>query len=148
MTSDSEKEGREIVKDYFARKIAFNKEQLYEYELKSKTANDRNESPAMKAFYVSTHISCIQHVETLEILGGLIDTLFDLSSDLRVKISNLDKTIQSIAEKTGVNISNAKKDIQDLQETIGPNIKAVIQLFANLQKEDERRKKNGEVMIV
>ena len=148
MTTDSEKEGRETVKEYFNRKIASTKEIVNEYKLKSQTVESRNESTAMKAFYASIHISCIQHVETLEILGALVNSLFDFSSDLRARISNLDKTIRNIAEKTGVNISDAKKDIKDLQETIGPNIKAVIQVFANLQKEEERRKKNGDVMIV
>jgi hypothetical protein len=148
MTLDSEKEGREKVKGYFNGKIASTKERINEYQLKAQTTESRNESPAMKAFYVSTYIASSQYVETLEILGGLIDTLFDLNDDIRAKISKLDKNVQNIAEKTGVDISNVKTEIKDLQETVGPNIKAVIQLFANLQKEEEKRKKNGEGMVV
>lgn len=148
MTLDSEKRGREKIKEIFKGKIARAKERTNEYDLKAQTTESRNESTTMKAYYVSAYLASSQHVETLELLDYFMDTLFDLKDGLRTKIWKLDKSVQNIAEKTGVDISNVKTEIKDLQETIGPNVKAVIQLFANLQKEEERRKKNGVVMVV
>lgn len=148
MTFNSEKRGREKIKEIFKGKIARAKERTNEYDLKAQTTESRNESTTMKAYYVSAYLASSQHVETLELLDYFMDTLFDLKDGLRTKIWKLDKSVQNIAEKTGVDISNVKTEIKDLQETIGPNVKAVIQLFANLQKEEERRKKNGVVMVV
>jgi len=148
MTADSEKEGRTKIKEYFTRQIAFTKDRMNEYESKFQTTDSRNESTAVKAFYASVHITCIQHIETLTILDGIVDSLFVLMDAVGGKMLKLDKTVQNIAEKTGVDISNVQTDVKELKETVGPNVKAVIDLFANLQKEEERRKKNGEKMIV
>jgi hypothetical protein len=148
MTLDSEKTPREKIKEIFKEKIAYAKEQTNQYYMKGQTTETRNESVAIKAFYVSAQFASSQHVETLELIGFLMDTIIDLNGDLRTKVWNLEKNVQNIADKTGVDISNVKTEIKDLQEAIGPNVKAVIQLFANLQKEEEKRKKNGETMIV
>ena len=148
MTTDSEKESRAEMKRLFAATIATTTDLANDYKLKAETTASRNESTTMKAFYASTHIACSQHVDTLKLLGALVDSLLGFSDKVNAKISDLDKTVQNIAEQTGVKITNAQKDITELKETVGPNVKAVIQLFANLQKEEERRKKNGETMIV
>lgn len=148
MTTDSEKEGRAEVKRLFATSIAYATELANDNKLKAQTTDSRNESTAMKAFYASGSITYSLHVETLKLLSALIDSLFDFSDKINAKISNLDKTVQNIAEQTGVDITNVQTDIKELKETVGPNVKAVIQLFANLQKEEEKRKKNGETMIV
>jgi Mg2+ and Co2+ transporter CorA len=148
MTTDSEKEGRAEMKRLFATGIATTTELANDYKMKAQTTNSRNESTTMKAFYASVHIACSQHVETLKLFDALIDSLFDFTDKIKAKIANLDKTVQNIADQTGVDITNVQKDITELKETVGPNVKAVIQLFANLQKEQDRRKKNGETMIV
>ncbi len=148
MTTDSKKEARAKIKRYLTERIATTKERMNDYDLKIQTADSRNETQTMKVYYASAHIGCIQHYETLKILDVLLDSLLDLSEKTRAKILNLDKTVQNIAEKTGVDISTVQTDIKELKETVGPNVKAVIQLFANLQKEEERRKKSRETMIV
>jgi hypothetical protein len=144
MTSDSVKEGRAEVKRYFALKIAFAEERIKHYKLQLETADSRGDSTAMRAFYTSAIISGSQYFETMDLLDGLTAIVYDLNDGIR----KLDKTVQNIAEKTGVDISNVKADVDELKETVGPKINAVIQLLANLQKEEERRKKNGEPMLV
>jgi len=138
MTSDSEKEGRRTVKEYFTRKIAFTTDLMNEYKLKSQTVESRNESTAMKAFYASVHFTCNQHIETLEILDGFIGSLFAVNDEIRAKILNLDKIVQNIAEKTGVDLSEMKTQVAEIKGAVeGP----IYRYVKTQQDTEEKRKK-------
>jgi hypothetical protein len=137
MTTDSEKEGRKTVKEHFNRKIASTKDLMNEYKSLSQTVESRNESTAMKAFYASVYIASLQHVETLEFLDGLVDSLFDLNHEIRAKILSLDETVRNSAENTGADLSTMKTEFANMQEAIA----APIYKYIKTQQADEEGKK-------
>jgi hypothetical protein len=74
--------------------------------------------------------------------------LLRLEDELNTKISDLNRTVQIIAKKTNVDMSSVKTDVDEIKGILVPWIKRTAKFFASLQEEEERRKKNGEGMIV
>jgi predicted nucleic acid-binding Zn-ribbon protein len=144
MTSDSEKISREKIKEIFKEKITHANELANEYYLKAETVESRNESSTMKAFYVSVYIAKSQHSETLELLGCFMDALLDLKENLRVEISNLDKTIEDTVKKTGVELLNMRTRFGEMKKAIDAPIYKYVK---TQQASDEKRKKLEEELL-
>lgn len=83
-------------------------------------------------------------VEAFQIMDVITENMFSVNA----KIAQIDIALEDLSKKTNTDISNVKVAVGDLEKTILPNLKALVQLFDNLKKAEDQRKKNGEDMIV
>jgi hypothetical protein len=152
MTSETEdkevkdnEEAREQARKYFIEQIAISKEKQADYDYRSRTT-DQRKSPSFRAFYSGMWILYHHHIETLEILQGITDALFDINNDVMEKTQRLEKDVQAISEKIGI-VPSIKMDVDALKETVGPKISAVIELLAQ-KREDAKKNPNEGKSIV
>ncbi len=90
-------------------------------------------------------------VEMIALDQDNILELYGYVDKLNHAVLSLNDTMQRNQGKTSKELaafSKLDKDVEQLKDITGPKITAVIQFFANLQKETEQRKKNGEGMVV
>jgi hypothetical protein len=82
--------------------------------------------------------------ETFQILEFMTFNTLDVTA----KIARIDSALEDLAKKTNTDISGVKGAVNDLEKTVLPSVKKIVQLFDNLKETEDRRKKNGESMIV
>lgn len=152
MTSETEdketkdnKESREQARKYFIEQIAISKEKQADYDYRSRTA-DQRKSPSFRAFYSGMWILYYHHIETLEILQGITDTVFEINDEVHEKTKRLEKDVQSISEKIGI-VPTIKMDVDALKETVGPKISAVIELLAQKREEAKKNPNEGRSVV-
>ena len=78
------------------------------------------------------------------LLDVLFSSVFSLDDELSFQIEKLEAVIRANGDKAEA----TTKEVDVLKETIAPKIRAMVDLFDNLKKSDERRQKAGEDMIV
>lgn len=81
-------------------------------------------------------------------LKSLYDIAFSLDDSIASRLTKIETDIISIGKKTGTDISAIKQDVTDFNQNVLPSVKAIVNLLDELQKENKRREKNGESMIV
>lgn len=139
---------RQEVLERFVEEITTNKIHREEADRNMEVASARSQSASVRGLWNLAYIVYDKHEETLMITKAIFEVVFAIFDGYSERIAKIEKEMQTIAENTGTDISKVKTDVDQLKETVGPKVNAVIQLFANLQKEEERKKKNGEKMVV
>lgn len=134
-------------KKYFTERIAVARVRASEHEYLMKNTS-RSTMPSMRNIFAIGVIMEEHYAEIMELLNGVMDAVFSLNDEFEKKSSELEKAIECISEKTGVDLSSLKTDVDAIKETVGPRISAVIQLFADLKKNEEKRKANEGKSIV
>ena len=144
----ADKKQRKELLESFVEQIATNKTLREQFKYKLRETSAEHRSPSLKSFWTLAHVVYNDYEDTLAITKTLFEIVFAMYDDYSERITKIEKEIQSIAENTGTNLSKVKTDVDQLKETVGPKINAVIQPFANLQKEEERKKRSGADMLV
>lgn len=146
----SDRKLREEARKYFIQQLAFYEELIKNAANGVKKGIQYQSESEKKTWYLD-YFMRVQHAKTLQIFQGLFEAIFEMYDDYSMKLTQIEKNIQSIGEKAGVDFSKMKTDVEQLKETVGPKVNALIQLLAKLRKEEKKRKrkqKNGEFMLV
>lgn len=82
--------------------------------------------------------------QVYELLALLADSVIESEQN----IGRLNKNLNLLAKKSKIDILSVMKNVSDLEKTILPAVKGMVNFFDGNKKEEEKRKKNGESMIV
>lgn len=143
----ADKKGRQELLDSFIEKIAEIRVRAEEAHHLRETSS-QHQAASIKGLWALAYIAHNDREEMLTVTKTLFEVTFAMFDDYSEKITTIEKEIQAIAEKSGTNLSKMQTDVEQLKETLGPKVNAVIQLLANLQKSEERRKTGEAGMVV
>ena len=147
MTTES---GKKEVKQYFVDKLA-HLEKIHKVYENALFQGLNVQTPEMWKMVTmqrpSAGIAYLTYgnlIETFEVLKSLAEGILDIEDT----IAKLEAGLHEIAEKTHTDISTMKTDVTELQKTMLPVAKGMVKLIDKLSKDEEKWKKNGEMMIV